>query len=379
MPLPGSQRDVPAETRPDEQARQRRSDAIGIARVLCILGVVYVHAWTGLGGNGLELARGTFQENLRWVLMECFGRSAVPLLGLISGWLVMASLAERDGRRRDWAGHVGRKARTVLLPMVVWNAIALVLVSGTAWLFTLPAPVPHTLGWTIEELLILTRNPDINVQMPFLRDLFVCMVLAPALVRLPARALGLIALAAGIAQAFALGWPIFLRPSILMFFALGMIARQTGAAERVAEWPLSRAVLPFALLLPVKLALEFALADPGAMPAFVAFDLTVRIAAAFAFWRIAWAVARSDARGPLLALEPYAFFLFCAHLTLIWLFAPLIGRLTGPLGSPLYPLFLILQPLLVLGATLAVASPLSRHWPAAARVLSGGRLGRRRP
>src|SRR3546814_5334188 len=65
----------------------RRSDAISIARVICILGVVYVHAWTGLNGHDLESLRGTAQASLRWGLMEVFGRSAVPLLGLIYGWL----------------------------------------------------------------------------------------------------------------------------------------------------------------------------------------------------------------------------------------------------------------------------------------------------
>src|SRR3546814_9809028 len=105
-------------------------------------------AWTGLDGHGLQLARGTAQENLRWFLMETFGRSAVPLLGLISGWLVAGS-----ARTRDWRSHIGRKARTILLPMILWNALALVLVSGSAWLFDLPAPTPHSLRWVVEEIL----------------------------------------------------------------------------------------------------------------------------------------------------------------------------------------------------------------------------------
>ena len=58
----------------------RRSDAIAIARVICIVGVVYVHAWTGRGGADLDALRTTGQEMLRWVLMEIFGRSAVPLI-----------------------------------------------------------------------------------------------------------------------------------------------------------------------------------------------------------------------------------------------------------------------------------------------------------
>ena len=102
----------------------RRSDAIAIARVICILGVVYVHAWTGRGSTVLAEMRGSAQDNLRWGLMEAFGRSAVPLLGLISGWLVAGSSGIGD-----WAGHVRRKARTIVLPMILWNMLAVVIVA----------------------------------------------------------------------------------------------------------------------------------------------------------------------------------------------------------------------------------------------------------
>ena len=80
-----------------------------------------------------------------------------------------------------------------------------------------------------------------------------------------------------------------------------------------------------------------------------AIDLMVRIAATLAFWRLAWALAGSRARAVLLRIEPFAFFLFCAHLILIWLFGPLLGKLFGKLGSPLYPVSLLIQPLLAAG------------------------------
>ena len=76
----------------------------------------------------------------------------------------------------------------------------------------------------------------------------------------------------------------------------------------------------------------------------------------------------------LLRIEPFAFFLFCAHLILIWLFGPLLGKLFGKLGSPLYPVYLLIQPLLVLGAVMLIATGLRRIAPGAASVLSGGRL-----
>ena len=346
----------------------RRSDAIAIARVICILGVVYVHAWTGLNGHDLEVARGTPQESLRWLLMEIFGRSAVPLLGLISGWLVAGS-----SRTQNFVGHVVRKAHTILLPMVMWNGIAILFVSGAAWLLGLSAPVPVSIGWMFQELFIVSRNPDINVQMPFLRDLFLCMVVAPLLVRLPGWML--LAVAGGAALAQLMGWgpPILMRPSILFFFTIGMIARRNGLADRMAALHWLPAVAPFALLMAVQLSLALK-ATPQAGLGVALLDLVVRVTAATAFWRLSWGLAGSPARGMLLRIEPFAFFLFCSHLILIWLGGPVLGALFGKLGSPLYPAYLIVQPLLVLVAVLLLGTMLSRTWPGMAKLLSGGRL-----
>lgn len=348
----------------------RRSDAIAIARVICIVGVVYVHAWTGVNGEALAALRGTAQEDLRWVLMELFGHSAVPLLGLISGWLVGGS-----SRTHDWVRHVRRKARTILLPMIVWNALAILLVSGAAWLGSLSAPQPRSAEWIMQELLIVSRNPDINVQMPFLRDLFLCMLTAPLLVRLPGRALLLIAALAGICQIFGLGPPVLMRAAVLFFFTLGIIARRFGWADRSVGLPLAVAVAPFALLMPVQLAVELrGVAEPVLWHAVL--DLAVRVAAALFFWRIAWGLAGTAARGLLLRIEPYAFFLFCAHLILIWLGGPLLGAVFGPMGSPFYPAYLIAQPLIVLVAAILIGTGLSRGTPYFAGLLSGGRLRR---
>lgn len=346
----------------------RRSDAIAIARVICIMGVVYVHAWTGANGEALEQLRGTAQENLRWTLMEVFGRSAVPLLGLISGWLMAGSK-----RTRDWRSHVGRKAQTILLPMILWNIIGIVLIFGAVRLFGLAAPVPQSVWWTIDEILIITRNPDINVQMPFLRDLFLCMLVAPLLVRLPIRAVAIVAALAAAAQIAGLGPPVLMRASILFFFCLGMIVRRTETAERIAALPWAAAVGPFVLLMAAQLYREMngAAWDPNIIRAL---DLSVRVAAAVAFWRIAWALAGSPARATLLKVEPFVFLLFCVHLILIWIGGPLLGHVFGRVGSPLFPIYLLLQPLIVLGVTVAIGLTLRRVSPLAAKTLSGGRL-----
>ncbi|PNQ01792.1 acyltransferase [Sphingobium fuliginis] len=347
----------------------RRSDAISIARVICILGVVYVHAWTGLNGHDLESLRGTSQDSLRWGLMEVFGRSAVPLLGLISGWLV-----EGSSRTHDWLRHVGRKARTILLPMILWNALAILFVSGAAWMLGLSAPVPSSTGWMFEELFIVSRNPDINVQMPFLRDLFLCMLAAPLFVRLPGWALGAVAAMAALCQIMGWGPPVLMRASILFFFIMGIVARREGLADRVAALPWMVAAPPFALLMTAQLYISL---HPGALPPGVGtavLDMAVRVAAALFFWRLAWSLAASAARGMLLRIEPFAFFLFCSHLILIWLGGPVLGVVFGKLGSPFYPAYLLVQPLLVLVAVVLLGSLLSRAAPGLAKLLSGGRL-----
>ncbi|MEC3950126.1 acyltransferase family protein [Sphingobium sp. HWE2-09] len=351
-----------------------RSAAIAIARVICILGVVYVHAWTGLNGEALKALRGTGQDDLRWLLMELFGRSAVPLLGVISGWLVARSQVTLDWRR-----HVERKARTIVLPMILWNIIAILLVSGAAWQLGLSAPIPKSVWWTVNEVLILTRNPDINVQMPFLRDLFLCMVAAPVLVRMPSWSLVVVAAIAAACHIAGFGPPILMRASILVFFSIGILAQRGGWAERVAGTPALLAAAPFALLMMAQLYLVVTVGDDAWPLAQRALDLVLRIAAAVAFWRLAWALAASPARPMLLRIEPYAFFLFCAHLILIWLFGPVLGGVFGKMGTPLYPFYLIAQPFMVLGVVMLIGAGLRRVAPGAAAVLSGGRLKRPEP
>lgn len=339
--------------------------------MLCILGIVYVHAWTGLGGDALNRLSDTPQGLLRWVLVELLGRSAVPLLGMISGWLVAGSVGKRTYR-----AFLAGKARGVLAPMILWNALAILLVGSAAYAGLIKAPMPTTWWWTIDELFCLATPDDINVQMSFLRDLFLCMAAAPLLVRLPSRAIAAIALAA-------LGWSlwgihllILLRPSILFFFLLGLLARRGGWAAWIASRPIAMVAIPYAALALVKVRFETAYVDIAAIhPVLMAaLDMMMRFVTALFFWSIAWRLASSRAAKPLLRVEPYIFLMFCAHLIMIWLLGPLIGKFTGTLGSPLYPVFLLLQPPLALLATIGLGRALVSIAPSLALLLSGGRL-----
>lgn len=351
-----------------EPLSPRLSDTIAVTRVLCVLGIVYVHAWTGLGGAELAAAAATGQGMLRLVLMEVFGRSAVPLLGMISGYLVAGAAI------RSWRAFLARKARTILLPMALWNALAILLVSGTAWLGFLKAPVPESLWWLIDELFSILTPNHINVQTPFLRDLFVCMAMAPLLLRLRGPWLtGAILLVAAWSVS---NWffPLMLRPQILLFFLLGIAARRHDLGARIAVVPFAAALAPFVAVAAIKLIVSVpvpggTVMSPQIMPLL---DLGLRLTAALAVARVAWALAAQPAM--FRWLEPYAFFLFCSHMVLIWLSTPLFLALTGPLGSPAYPLLLLVHPLLALGFALGLGQLLMLFAPRAAEILSGGRL-----
>lgn len=351
--------------------RSRLSQAIAIARVLCILGIVYVHAWTGLWGPALAALDRTSQGLLRWGLIELLARSSVPLLSMISGWLVGPSLARR-GPRAFLAG----KLRTVIVPMLLWNALAVVLVSGAAWLGWLYAPQPSSWGWLANELTGLVHPNEINVQMPFLRDLFVCLLLAPLMVRSPDRVVWLVVAGAAAWSLAPPLLPLLQRPAILAFFALGLLERRHDAAAAIAARPLPLLLVPYAVIAGAKIWLDlFGAAEGIGSPVLLGtVDLAMRGATALAFWAIAWRLAPTPAGQALMRLEPVMFLLFCAHLILIWCAGPAIGALTGPIGSPLYPLFLLAQPVLVLGATLVLAKALRRISPRLAALLSGGRL-----
>ena len=345
--------------------------AIRIARVLCIIGLVYSHGWTGLTGHELQLSLNNPQSVFRIILVELFGRSSVPLLSAISGYLVVASAG-----KRDYGGFVSAKARAILAPMILWNALAILLVSGSAWLFSLPAPQPIDTLWFADELLSLTRANDINEQMPFLRDLFLCMLAAPLLVHAPNRWLVLLAAITFAWTASEWSTPIFQRPPILLFFLIGMLVRRQGLAPMLAGlspwliWP------AFVMLAGLKITVLLGHAPFTDMLTAPRVDLALRLAGALATWQLVWRLADSRWAPAFCRLEPYMFLLFASHLIFMWLAGPMIGKLTGTMGAPLYPLYLTLQPALALGTALILAVGLRRLPAPVGDLLSGGRLPR---
>lgn len=347
------------------------SDRIAIARVICILGIVYVHAWTGLNVDELRAQGGSWHSLLYWVLIELLGRSSVPLLSIVSGWLVASSV-----QRRSFGAFVQGKAKSLLLPMVLWNLIAVAIIVPLATLGVMYAPQP-AIGWPmVNEIFHISAQGEIDVQNAFLRDVFICMLAAPLLVRMPSALLAAV-------FAFALAWCVegwklyvLLRPQILLFFLIGIFVsrfRLERSVERLPIWPLT---LVFLLMGTGKiwLSIKGQQYNLSHAEAIALFDNALRFVAALFFWKAADILSRSSLSAAIRQLEPYSFLFFCSHVLLIWLIGPSIGPLFGRFGEPGYPLFLLLQPFIMMAAAVLIGQSLMRVWPAAASILSGGRL-----
>ena len=172
--------------------------------------------------------------------MYFFFLSSVPTLSAISGYLFFKSA---DHSPRFYLRRYRSRVRSILLPMISWNAFALILSALTFLLFPLS---PRLISYDvfslryqdfINALLGLTRHP-VHFQFWFLHDLFLTILCAP-LLSIAIRRIPWI----GLATVFTIWithwnfWGIFFRADVLFFFYIGAMAR-------ILDWPVDRIVPP---------------------------------------------------------------------------------------------------------------------------------------
>lgn len=344
------------------------SDAIRVARVLGILGLVIIHVppWrVDLGDPPRAI------ETFDLVFLYCqelFGRASVPLLSVISGYLMVHQHGAIGVLSR-----LRKKARSLLVPLFGWNLIAILL--GAAMLRHLPYT---TLGQWADALFAFAAAPAIH-PLYFLRDIFICTLIFPiirfAVDRAPIATLALVAVLS------LAGWtyPLFIGSGPLPFFTAG-VAIAIGRLSVEPDSRQKRLIMAAALLAPAFTAAVMVemLADPGSAERLnLIFTIGLFVERICGAWFV-WLVARWTLRqrwNPLVqAIEPYIFIVFCSHV--LWLAAA--WRLLEAAGvnynHPLYPLFFFTTPLQALAAGLALAAILRRLSPALLGWLCGGRV-----
>ena len=338
-----------AKPSPAPKLRSTMSDRIRIARTLCIFCMTFVHVQPGIADNVYDRDAGAF-DIFYFLMTRIIGLSSVSLLSLVSGYLVVSTYGKLGAQKLYES-----KFQTLVVPLVAWNVVMLVLLVAYALLSghwqDVPAATPLGLG---NALLALTEWPAV-VPLWFLRDLFVCVLLVPVLLyglkRQP-----LLAMAALVAFTL-FGEPLMIlqRPSLLLFFGLGMWLRVAGrdeaAIDRIAKplaWGL---IVMVAVYLTIRIGrISIAEMDEGLR---TTLDGLLRITMAAAFWRLTEVVRRSSLAEFATWLEPYTFFIFCSHAILFQFGGIAFRPVFGNYGAEFFWVTFLTLPLLAVISAVA--------------------------
>ena len=183
-----------------EKISSLTSDTISALRFPLSLGVVFIHfniLSDALAVRGTGSA-GHFPEWLTCVVTlfsDILARLAVPLFFIISGYLFFRA----DFTLRSYKEKLRKRARTILVPYVLWNVIAVITVGVK---FILPGlnqnKTMPTIDWSLPAMLAcfydksrgIFQNPEGEIStyiypqdfpLWFVRDLMLMFILAPLL------------------------------------------------------------------------------------------------------------------------------------------------------------------------------------------------------
>ncbi|WP_156461997.1 acyltransferase [Rhizobium sp. Leaf311] len=299
---------------------QNLSSRINLMRIILISGIVFVHVPHNPETSPFLGVYGFF-DWLRVFLGDALFRIGVPCLSAISGYLLF-----RKGMQAfDYLATVKSKARTVLLPFLLWNGalVAAVLLLqrfgvGVGYFPDLWNATPREMmshGAAVEEF-------PLNVPLYFLRDLFVCILLSPILAFLVRRyawaTLGVLLVITA--------WPevtlfIVQKKSILFSFTLGIALALYKIDLKALD---AHAVKITAAVLGASAILATALYFTG--PDFP-FELELlrnllAVFGAMGLWASSSLLIRSKAGKRLSETGSLSFWIFCAHyplLVMMWM------------------------------------------------------------
>jgi len=315
---------------------QTISSRINLMRILLISGIVFVHVPFDpqtspfLGQNG-------FFDWLRVFFGDSLFRIGVPCLSAISGYL----LFRRGWDAFDYGKVMQSKARTVLVPFLLWNLglFAVVLLVQRAGMGI--GYFPDLWNASSRELAnyaFASENFPVDIPLYFLRDLVVCIALSPILaffVRKAAVPTLVILFVVAILPDLTLF--IVLKKSILFSFTFGIFL----ALNRIDLSALDRFAVPgTALVVAAAVLLSIALYQTGPDYSWSLELLrnALSIIGAGGFWLMSALAIRSTLGKRLAATGSLSFWIFCAHYPLLVVMWMVWNRIAG---DQLYPLFYV--------------------------------------
>lgn len=283
-----------------------QSDAAHCSRVLCILFMSYVHL------HFFKLPGAQFPIT-EIIIVDTFGRSSVPLLSVLSGYFMVGFFA-----KRGYVTAALSRGRSLIVPMVIWNLIACLLLG-----FTYPL-------W---DALFAATDQSKLIYLTFLRDLFVMSLMVPLLTVFARKAPWIFATAAF--AYYVSGWSnvVILRPQIAFFFSLGVLFA-------IYPQPMPKGSRAIAAV-GVAVAIGWQIMQPAS---FYFDNLFLRPVVAFSFWVLALEIA---ARRPSFGrFDKTAFAFFLMHGIIFFVVGSVYSKISGLHTVPIYYVIWLLTPLI---------------------------------
>jgi succinoglycan biosynthesis protein ExoH len=352
---------------------QNLSSRINLMRIILISGIVFVHVPHNPETSPFLGVYGFF-DWIRVFLGDALFRIGVPCLSAISGYL----LFRRGMQAFDYLATVKSKAKTVLLPFILWNGalfLAVLLLQRfevglgyfpDLWNATTREIISH--GAALEEL-------PVNVPLYFLRDLFVCILLSPILAFFVKR-FALVTLAVLL---IITAWPdltlfIVQKKSILFSFALG-IALALHKVDLKTLDPYAGRITLAVLVAAASLATGLYFTGPE-----FTFELNLlrnllAVFGAMGLWASSSLLIQSRTGRRLSETGSLSFWIFCAHYPLLVIMWMVWNR-----GGPdFYPAFYIGAVLLSFAILIVSNAQVRARLPTLYGVLTGSRSKKQKP
>lgn len=170
---------VPASSSANRAEAARLSAAISVMRFPLMVAVVCIHAYLPAGSVAAAADAGAYRGLYAW-LADGVARTAVPLCFWISGYLYFLHTPRLSAA--DYAGKLWRRARTLGVPYVAWNAVAVAV--GYVCYATLYHVRPPMLHWSAAQWLSVWWNyrggMPYDYPLWYVRNLMLMTVAAPA-------------------------------------------------------------------------------------------------------------------------------------------------------------------------------------------------------
>ncbi len=367
-------------------ASQTRSQRIVLARLLCIFGMIYVHVPLLDVRVHYAVSNGFFDfEFLRAFIIEGYGRTSACLLSVVSGYLVAKTL---KGNSFSIKRFYQRRFKSIIVPMLLWGLLTTLVFSIVSLLQT--TFLHEVCGFDRQRLIscinvvfhLTEMGQGPTMHLAFLRDLFVCMLLAPVLIVLLRQAPALLLVVLTVVYLLDIESFIILSPLVLLGFSAGILI---GLHHLRIDW-VDKLWLLWAGMATLMTLLIIAF-DHGQLPdlqkAFSDQSLDAKESLLYPLSRFFGALTIWTVTAKLVTiryfrisatLEPYLFFAFCAHpLMLSIMQTAATGLLAPALVTVAYPFWFVIAPAVVILVTQACTIMCSVFVPAVLEKITGGR------